>query len=124
MRDDTSRIEEGRWCVVANIKGDHPYGEWGEESRSGTRQFQGGTKVYNAGGYPGTCDAVVCIGLHRKSRKFITCVVNVAHVENFRPKVAYHPEVVRRIREDPRCWMDGQELAERYAQQFPVWQTM
>lgn len=124
MRKDTSRTEEGVWCVVANIKGDHPYGERGEETRSGTRQFRSGTKVYIAGCYPGACDAVVCIGLHRKSRKFITCVINVAHVENFRPKMVYHPEVVRRIKEDQRCWFNGREDAENYAEGFLIWQKM
>jgi hypothetical protein len=62
---------------------------------------------------------VVCIGLHRKSREFITCVVNVMYVENFRPKVAYHPEVVRRLKEDARCWFKTQEDAEKWAAAFP-----
>ncbi len=121
MSVDASEKQEGIWCVVANVKGEHPCGEGGQETRSGTRQFRGGTKVYIAGCYAGTCDGIVCIGLHRKSRKFITCVVNVTHLENFRPKLAYHPEVVRRILKDERCWFRTQEDAERWAEAFPEW---
>ena len=124
MNEGELQNEEGIWCVVANIKSEHPFGEGGIESKSGTRQFRGGTKVYIGGCYAGSCDGVVCIGLHRKSRKFITCVVNVTRVENFRPKVAYHPEVVRRLKEDERCWFQSQEDAEKWAAAFPKWQEI
>lgn len=124
MSEDASENQEGVWCVVANVKGERPCGQGGQETKSGTRQFRGGTKVYIAGCYAGTCDGVVCIGLHRKSRRFITCVVNVTHLEHFRAKVAYHPEVVRRIREDDRCWFRTQEDAEGWANAFPQWQEI
>ncbi|MBR9801408.1 MAG: hypothetical protein ACE37I_06160 [Rubinisphaera brasiliensis] len=122
MESDADVEQNGTWCVVANVKRERPFGEGGMESRSGTRQFRGGTKVYIGGCYAGTCDGVVCIGLHRKNRKMITCVVNVCHLENFRPKVAYHPEVVRRLQTDERCWFRTEEDAERWAQAFPQWQ--
>jgi hypothetical protein len=67
---------------------------------------------------------MVCIGLHRKSRKFITCVISVTHIENFRSKVAYHPEVVRRLKEDERCWFQTQQDAENWAAAFPGWQEI
>ena len=124
MSDDASEDNEGVWCVVANVKREHPFGEGGVETKIGTRQFRGGAKVYIGGCYAGTCEGVVCIGLHRKSRKFITCVVNVTHLENFRPKVAYHPEVVRRIQTDERCWFRTQEDAETWAAAFPEWQEI
>ena len=124
MSDGTNETTEEAWCVVANVKREHPWGEGGKEIKSGTRQFRGGTKVYIAGCYSGTCDGCVCIGLHRKSRKFITCIVNVTHLENFRPKVAYHPEVLRRIREDERCWFQTQQDAETWAKAFPEWQEI
>jgi hypothetical protein len=116
--------EAGLWCVVANVKGDHPFGPGGLESKCGTRQFRGGTKVYIAGGYAGTCDGVICIGLHRKSRRFITCVVNVMHLENFRAKVAYHPKVLELIENDPRCWIKTKEAAEEWATGFLEWQKI
>jgi len=49
----------------------------------------------------------------------LACVVSVTHVENFRPKVAYHPEVVRRLKDDERCWFHTQEDAEKWATAFP-----
>src|SRR6266436_6667149 len=85
-RRESSHEEQadGLWCVVANIKREHPFGPGGKETKIGTRQFRGGTKVYIAGCNPGTCDSVLAIGLHRKSRRFIACIVDVRHVENFR----------------------------------------
>lgn len=124
MASDEAKATEGVWCVVANIKREHPFGEGGIETKSGTKQFRGGTKVYIGGCYAGTCDGVTCIGLHRKSRRFITCIVNVTHLENFRTKVAYQPEVVRRLREDVRCWFKTMEDAERWASAFPEWQEI
>ena len=124
MTDHGLVTSGGVWCVVANIKREHPFGEGCIEMKSGTRQFRGGTKVYIGGCYPGACDGVVCIGLHRKTRQFITCIVNITRVENFRPKVAYHPEVVRRLTEDARCWFRTREDAEYWAAAFPGWQEI
>ncbi len=115
---------EGLWCIVANIKRDHPYGPGGVESKSGTRQFRGGTKVYIAGCFAGTCDGVIAIGLHRKSRRLITCVVDVQHVENFRVRMVYHPHVIELIKTDRRCWIRTKEDAEMWAAAFPEWQRL
>jgi len=115
---------EGVWSIVANIKREHPFGPGGLETKIGTRQFRGGTKVYIAGCFPGTCDAVLAIGLHRKSRRFITCAVDVRHVENFRVKLVYHPSVIERIRSDERCWIRTKEEAETWARAFPDWQAL
>ena len=112
----------GLWCVVANIKRDHPFGLFGVESKSGTHQFRGGTKGYLAGCYHRTCESVVAVDPHRQTRKFITCVVDVQHVEGFRAKVAYHPKVVELIKADDRCWIRTREEAEKWAAAFPEWQ--
>lgn len=120
----TTTEQEGIWCVVANVKGERPSGPGGTTTRSGTRQFRAGTKVYIAGCYAGTCDGVVAIGLHRHSRRFITCVVDVCHVEQFRAKVAYHPRVLELIRQDSRCWIRTKEEAEQWAAAFPQWQRI
>lgn len=121
---DPHHDSDGVWCVVANIKREHPCGPEGSEIKSGTRQFRGGTKVYIAGCFPGTCDSVVCIGLHRKSRRFITCIVNVKHVENFRVKLVYHPRVLELIEDNGDCFIRTKEDAEKWAQAFPRWQEM
>jgi len=115
---------EGIWSIVANIKREHPFGPGRLEMKVGTRQFRGGTKVYIAGCFPGTCDAVLAIGLHRKSGRFITCAVAVGHVENFRVKLVYHPGVVERVRRDERCWIRTKDEAETWAKAFPRWQAL
>ncbi len=114
---------ESVWAIVANVRKEHPYGPGGLETKSGTRQFRGGAKVYIAGCFPGTCDVVVAIGLHRKSRRFITCAVDVGHLESFRVKLVYHPSVIERIRRDESCWLRTKEEAEEWAKAFPEWQA-
>jgi hypothetical protein len=125
MSDDEKKTGgEGLWCVVANIKQEHPCGPGGLEQRSGTQLFRGGTKVYIADCYPGNCNGVVAIGLHRKSRKFVRCVVSVTHVENFRVKLVYHPRVLELIEQDESCWIRTKEEAEKWAAAFPEWQKI
>lgn len=123
---DTEPVNEdiGIWCIVANIKREHPFGPGGEETKVGTPQFRGGTKVYIAGCWPGPCTSVVCIGLHRHTRRFITCTVDVKRVENFRVRLVYHPYVRRLIESNPRCWIRTKEHAEEWAAVFPNWQNM
>lgn len=117
-----SGSEEGLWCVVANVKKEYPSGPGGADTKHGTPQFRGGTKVYIAGCYPGMCDSVVAIGLHRTSRRFITCVINVKHVENFRVKLVYRPKVIEMIKQDSRCWLRTKTDADQYAAAFLEWQ--
>lgn len=125
MSDETATASgEGLWCVVANIKRDHACGPSGAETKSGTRQFRGGSKVYIAGCFAGTCCGVIAIGLHRKSRRFITCVVNVNHLEDFRAKMVYHPRVLQLIEQDERCWIKTKEEAEKWVVAFPEWQKL
>jgi hypothetical protein len=110
--------EDELWCVVANVKREHATGPHGQQVTSGTRQFRGGTKVYIAGCYPGTCDRIVVIGQHRKSRRFITCVLGVRHVENLRVKPVHHPQVRRLIEQDAKCWIGTKEQAEWWTDVF------
>jgi hypothetical protein len=121
---DATESSDGIWCVVANIVRERPFGPSGTETKFGTRQFRGGSKVYIAGAYVGMCDSVIAIGLHRHSRKFISCVVDVRLVENFRAKVAYHPKVQELIQNDSRCWIRTKEKAELWAKEFLAWQEM
>lgn len=122
--ENATDAADGIWCVVANVKREHPYGPGGEETNIGTRQFRGGTKVYIAGCYAGTCHGVIAIGLHRKTRRFITCVVNVKHLENFRTKLVYHPKVLELIEQDDRCRIKTKEEAEKWVATFPEWQKL
>jgi len=114
----------GIWCIVANIKREHPFGPGGKEVKVGTRQFRGGTRVHIAGCYAGTCDGVICIGLHRHSRRFITCAVHVKWLENFRVKLVYQPRVIELIESNKNCWIRTKEQAETWAAAFPEWQKI
>ena len=114
----------GIWCIVANVKREHPHGPGGKEIKIGTRLFRGGAKVHIAGCFPGTCHSVVAIGLHRKSKRHIVCVVDVLHVENFRVKPVYHPKVLEIIKQDDRCWIRTKEESEKWAAVLPEWQEL
>lgn len=122
MTDNEDDKLEKKWCVVANVKKEHPYGEWGAETKSGTRQFRGGTKVYVIGHFAGSCSAVEVIGLHRHSRKTITCIVHIQHLENFRAKLIYNPSILKKVQDDTLCWIKGKEEAERLSTVFLNWQ--
>jgi hypothetical protein len=41
------------------------------------------------------CENVIAIGHHRGSNQYSRMVVSVRHLENFRVKLAYSPEVIR-----------------------------
>lgn len=122
--DPDHGTEGGVWCIVANVKREHPYGPGGGETKIGTRQFRGGAKVFIAGCWPGTCYSVVAIGLQKKSRKFVTCIVDVRYVENFRVRLVYHPRVLELIQGDDRCWIRTKKDAETWAAAFPEWQKL
>jgi hypothetical protein len=51
-------IEE-RWCIVANIKQEIPFGPGGIESKSGIKKFKAGAKVSIVGSYAGTCTSIM-----------------------------------------------------------------
>ena len=121
MDETREKSDTEIWCVVANIKRQHPYGPDGKDTKSGTRQFRGGTKVYIAGNHEGT---LVAIGLHRKSRRFITCMAHINHFENFRVKQVFHPKVIRRICNDERCFRRTRQDAEDLMQAIPDWQKL
>ena len=90
----TDEFEECCWSVVANIKKDIPYGPEGSELKSGVKQFKAGARVDVVGSYNGSCVNVIAIGQHRKSGKFIHCVVKANVVENLRVKKIYRPQVI------------------------------
>lgn len=104
---DESR--DSQWCLVGNI-GD-----------AGLRHFQPGTKVYCfpalwGDGY----EKVMVIGHHRGSHKLVTMIIDSASVTNWRAKVVYNPEVLRRLGEatfagrevNARTWPSKKEVDE------------
>lgn len=94
-----SPSDESLWCVEANILEERPSGPWGLDVAHGTRKFRPGAKIHIIDWFPGTCDSVTVIGQHRKSRKFLVCILSVRHLTNLRVKMIYQP-TVRRLAKD------------------------
>jgi len=123
MDDSAARIEapQSQWCLVGNIVEVRPYGEGGHELRPGTKHFSGGTKVYCLPAQWGDgYDQIIVIGRHRGSKHFKTMIVSADWVTNWRAKVVYNPEVLRRIKSATseswkRNWQSKEEV-EMYVQ--------
>lgn len=87
-----------QWCLVGNIVQKQPYGEGGQEQRSGTKHFAPGAKVYCLPAQWGDgYEKIVVIGRHRGSKEYVTMVIESAWVTNWRAKVVYEPAVLRCI---------------------------
>ena len=90
---------DSQWCLVGNIVDERPCGPGGLEIKHGTKHFSPGTRVYCLPAQWGDgYEQIMVIGRHRGSKKFVTMVINSDWVENWRAKVVYNPEVLRRIR--------------------------
>lgn len=122
---------ESYWIAVGNIVRERPYGPGGAETRLGTKHFAPGAKVYIINWYAGMCRRIIVVGLHRKSKRFITLALDVRLVENLRPKVCYDPAVIAKVKEHfspkPHFYpgtIDSltQEFAERVCATIPQWQ--
>jgi len=122
---------ESYWTAVGNIIRERPYGPGGTETRSGTKHFAPRAKVYIIDWYPGMCQRIIVVGLHRKSKRFITLSIDVRLVENLRPKVCYDPTVIAKFKEHYSPKPDHKvghikaltkEFAETICQSVPHWQ--
>lgn len=116
---DTNEHLDSQWCLVGNIVEQRSYGEGGLETRRGTQHFSPGTKVYCLPAQWGDgYERVKVIGRHRGSREFVTMIIPAKHITNWRAKVVYSPEVIRRLRmatdEDWLPIWDSQARVERY----------
>jgi hypothetical protein len=86
------------WCVVANVVTERPYGPGGAEKRPGTKHFRPRAKVYCfpalwGDGY----DQIKVVGRHRGSNRYVTMIIKSAWLENWRAKLVYSPDVIRRL---------------------------
>jgi hypothetical protein len=117
---------ESCWTAVANIVREQPYGPGGAEIRFGTKHFAPGAKVYIIDWFPGTCERITIVGLHRKAKQLITIVLDVKLVENLRVKVCYAPAVLAKIRhhyESEDLSFLSKEFAETVCEVVPFWQA-
>ena len=87
------------WCIVANVKREIPYGPQAIETKSGLRKFKAGARVQIVGAFYGPAENIVVIGQHRKSGKFISCIIKANAVENLRIKLIYSPQVIEFLKD-------------------------
>jgi hypothetical protein len=121
-----SKYDNPVWAVVANIVRERRAGEFGSLLKIGTRKFHGGAKVYIAGTY-WAAERMRVVGLY-KGKNFITCTISAIYLENFRVKLVYKPEVIRRLTEyrlgidqldgSQESKLKAQEYAERFASSY------
>ena len=122
FKDNAKTVTPGRksqWCLVGNIVEERPSGVGGVDIRKGTKHFSPGTKVYAfpaqwGDGY----EKVIVVGRHRGSKDFVTMAIKTDWVTNWRAKVVYNPEVLRRLQDGvgrlwrPRNWEGEREVKE------------
>lgn len=109
-----AKQSEPVWCLVANVVEARNYGEEGEV-RSGTKHFPPGAKVYCfptlwGDGY----ENVKVVGRHRGSHQYVTMIVRSEHLTNWRAKLVYSPEVIRRLEGRWDASAKSKEEAENY----------
>ena len=86
------------WCVVANVVIERPYGPGGAEVRDGTKHFAPGAKVHVVNFFWGMGgEAVTVVGRHRKSKRYITLVMQADHLANWRAELVYSPHVIGQV---------------------------
>lgn len=103
-------MAESTWCVVANVKPE----AFGRATSAGTRHFAAGAKLWCLPVCWGDGYAKIrAIGRHRGSHQHVLMVVPSYWLTNWRARVAYHPEVVRQLRQHGE-WRD-QQLCEETA---------
>jgi hypothetical protein len=97
------------WCVVANVVDEHPTGE-NKQIKRGTKHFSPRAKVYCCPPLWGDdYERVRVVGHHRGSHKLITLVMPSKLLENWRVKMVYAPQIIKRLREH---WDDSAESKE------------
>ena len=85
---------EWRWCLVANIVKEHPFGEQ-KEIRHGTKHFAPGAKVYCAKSMWGDgYESIGVLGSPRHGKQFIEIVMDRRRIENFRIQKVFNPKIL------------------------------
>jgi hypothetical protein len=118
--------EESIWSIVANIKKEIPYGPQGSEIKSGLKKFKAGAKVHIIGAFYGMGEDIIVMGQHRKSGKYISCVIKVNTVENLRVKKIYSKKILELLKNDKdyqiaQRGFSSKEKAEELAILIPKW---
>jgi hypothetical protein len=91
------KVEIERWAITANIKKEIPFGPGDKETKIGTNHFKGGAKVYIIGAYFGMCEDIIAVGQHRKTGKYVRCVIRANNIENMRVKQLYRNSILEML---------------------------
>ncbi len=90
------------YAVVANVRREIPYGPGGAEFRSGTKHFPAGGKLWlSTPCWDLGFGEALAVGRHRGSPRLIGVVTRVVHLENFRVRAVYSPDLHRRLETYP-----------------------
>jgi hypothetical protein len=90
--------------LVGNIVDKSGSTEDGRETRTGTKHFSPGTKIYAFPAQWGDdYERIIVVGRHRGSKDFVTMVIKSVRVTNWRAKVVYDLEVLRRLQEHEKA---------------------
>lgn len=106
-------VPRSTWCLVGNVAEPTTHGEQRGKNRT-TKHFRPLAKVYCLphqwhDGY----ESIKVIGRHRGSNQFVTLVIPASQVTNWRAKVVYSPEILRRLAEHGNYqWESRQEVEE------------
>jgi hypothetical protein len=108
------------WCPVANMTSERPYGPGGQITKRGSKHFAAGAKLYfrqvmNRDGDP----QLEVVGRHRGSHRYVTMIVSLSWLENWRPELVYSPYVARQLYPIWKTGTLGSKLeAEFYVRKF------
>lgn len=117
--------QDSTWCLVGNVVAEHRVGEGKREIKRGTKHFSPGTKVYCMPAQWGDgYEKIKVIGRHRGSKQYVTMVIKVNLVTNWRAKAIYSPEVLRRLREPGWSQWQSQQQVEEYVIMMKVREEM
>jgi hypothetical protein len=112
------------WCVVGNIKREIPFGPAGFEIKSGLKLFKAGAKVHIIGSYPGMCEDIIALGHHRRSGKYIHCIIKATAVENLRVKKIYSKSMLQFLKDfkpNGALLLTSREAANELVKIIPIW---
>lgn len=101
------------WCLIGNLRTETSHGPGGVEKRAGTSSFSPGAKLYCfppqwGDGY----ENIKVVGHHRRTKKYVTVVTPSRHITNWRAKLVYSPEVIRRLHEHGYPWQSREDVEE------------
>ena len=73
--------------------------------RKSTKSFSAGQRVYVYNAHWGMYEQAMVIGRYRRAHRWICGHCPIDILDNFRPKLVYDPQIIRKLREQPEPWL-------------------